>query len=375
MNDLNDPLLEPKANANNTVATLEHRAAASDDRRSTNANAPSSKLAPWSLFLAGIALLLSVLIAWWSVERTKKLEKNIGQKLVTMEAESREVRSQTKQSQEQLREMQGRQSVAESKINESQATQSQLEKQYQELSRSRGDGQLQDVENSIAAAIAQLQWSGSIRGALLALQDADNRLERMNQPPLIGVRRQIAKDMERLRLIQVADPINLTAKLDLVIESVPNLALLSGPSNTVSAPEKNTNNPNQPFLEKMSQASLNGWTSIKTEFLHLFRVQRVDSPDAVLLAPEQAYFVRENLKLRLQTARLGILARQEKMVRADTAAASEILKRFFDQKQRGVINGLAELEQVGAAPIAVELPSLAEVLAQVRALRSKEGKL
>jgi uroporphyrin-III C-methyltransferase len=375
MNDLNDPLLEPKANVNANEAALDSIAPVKGDRRSASTIAPSSKLAPWSLFLAGIALLSSIAIGWWSVERTKKIEKTIGQRIVAIETDNREVRNQSKQSQEQLREMQGRQSVSESKINESAATQSQLEKQYQELSRSRGDGQLQDVENSIAAAIAQLQWSGSIRGALLALQDADNRLERMNQPPLIGVRRQIAKDMERLRLIQVADPINLTAKLDLVIESVPNLALLSDAGNNAPPPEKSAGNPNQPFLEKMSQASVNGWTSLKTEFLHLFRVQRVDSADAILLAPEQAYFVRENLKLRLQTARLGVLARQEKMVRADIAAASEILKRFFDQKQRTVINGLAELEQVGAAPIAVELPTLAEVLAQVRALRSKEGKL
>ena len=43
---------------------------------------------------------------------------------------------------------------------------------------------------------------------------------------------------------------------------------------------------------------------------NLVRVSRIDEPEAVLLAPEQGFFVRENVKLKLINARLEVLSRQ-----------------------------------------------------------------
>ena len=93
------------------------------------------------------------------------------------------------------------------------------------------------------------------------------------------------------------------------------------------------------------------------------RVSRIDHPDAALLAPEQAFFLRENLKLKLLNARLGLLARQTDSVRADLTAASAALARYFDTGSRRTQAAQATLQQLQSQARAVEVPRVDETLA------------
>jgi uroporphyrin-3 C-methyltransferase len=52
------------------------------------------------------------------------------------------------------------------------------------------------------------------------------------------------------------------------------------------------------------QNTWNGWSGeMWTDVRQLIRVRSVETPDALMLSPTQAYFLRENLKLRLLNAR------------------------------------------------------------------------
>ena len=66
------------------------------------------------------------------------------------------------------------------------------------------------------------------------------------------------------------------------------------------------------------------------------RVTRIDQPEAMLLAPEQAFFLRENLKLRLLNARLALLSRQFDTAQSDLRDAQAALDRYFDRSSRRV---------------------------------------
>jgi uroporphyrin-III C-methyltransferase len=80
------------------------------------------------------------------------------------------------------------------------------------------------------------------------------------------------------------------------------------------------------------------------ELSSLVRVSRIDQPEAVLLTPEQSFFARENLKLRLLNARLGLLARQTTASRATICRwAERDMRRFFDVSGRKGIDGLLSL--------------------------------
>jgi uroporphyrin-3 C-methyltransferase len=90
----------------------------------------------------------------------------------------------------------------------------------------------------------------------------------------------------------------------------------------------------------------------------LVRVSRIDSPEAALLSPEQAFFLRENLKLKLLNARLGLLARQKDAARADLASAAVMVRRYADVSSRKTTQLLQMLEQSGQQMKAGDMPRL-----------------
>src|SRR5690606_9699248 len=106
-----------------------------------------------------------------------------------------------------------------------------------------------------------------------------------------------------------------------------------------------------------------GRDAVLAELRGLVRVSRIEDPEAVLLAPEQAFFLRENLKLKLLNARLSLLARQNDAARADVVAAAAALRKYFDSSSRRTQAAAAQLQQVQAQVGSAELPRVDETLA------------
>ncbi|MDP3605150.1 MAG: uroporphyrinogen-III C-methyltransferase, partial [Polaromonas sp.] len=107
----------------------------------------------------------------------------------------------------------------------------------------------------------------------------------------------------------------------------------------------------------------NVWQGVRDDARNLLRVSRIDQPDAALLAPEQSFFLRENLKLKLLNARLGLLSRQTASARADLAGASAMLGKYFDPASRRTQAASQLLQQVQTQMKSSELPRLDETLA------------
>jgi uroporphyrin-3 C-methyltransferase len=102
---------------------------------------------------------------------------------------------------------------------------------------------------------------------------------------------------------------------------------------------------------------------VQEEMRKLVRVSRIENPEAALLSPEQSFFLRENLKLKLLNARLGLLSRQIESVRSDLAAASLAMGRYFDTSSRKTQTASALLLQVRGQLKALELPRVDDTLA------------
>ncbi len=114
--------------------------------------------------------------------------------------------------------------------------------------------------------------------------------------------------------------------------------------------------------------------AVRDEFRNLVTIRRIDKPDSLLLSPEQKYAARENLKLQLLNARLNLLNRNEELFRRDVGRVIEAMQRLFDAEQHEVKSALAALQSLQAQPLALNLPSLAESLAAVRAARAASEK-
>ena len=94
------------------------------------------------------------------------------------------------------------------------------------------------------------------------------------------------------------------------------------------------------------------WSEVRA----LVQVSRIDDPDAALLAPEQAFFVRENVKLRLLNARLALLSRQYDIAQADLRDAQSMIDRYFDRSSRRVVAASEQVRQLAGQARQVALP-------------------
>jgi uroporphyrin-3 C-methyltransferase len=112
------------------------------------------------------------------------------------------------------------------------------------------------------------------------------------------------------------------------------------------------------------------WQQVRQSGADLVRISRIDQPEAALLAPEQAYFLRENIRLKLLSARLGLMARQFDAARADVQTVQTLVQRYFDpaatETQR-VLDTLAQLQ------IDMQQPELPRPDATLAALQTAAG--
>ena len=345
------------------------------DRASRQGVAGAGWLAGF-LTVAGVAALLGLLAAaWFGQERIGRVERDMVRRLQEVEIREQQLEQQSRLIGDTVRDQQAKAALLEAKLAESLGQQAQLRQLYDQMARSRGELMLADVESSIMIAAQQLQLGGNVQSALLALQDAEQVLARSNQPSMIGLRRVLARDIERLKAIPLADFAAAVSRLDSLASVVDRLPMVADATRgTPARPSAESETASSPGLRGLPQRVMRtgvlGWDAFIAEMRQLVRVQRVDQPDALLLSPDQRFFARENLRLQLLNARLNLLARNQSLFRADIARALESLDRWFDGSQASVGAASNSLRQLQAAPLTLEMPSLAETIAAVRAARA-----
>lgn len=310
------------------------------------------------LFLAIAALALAASAMLW--QKLSTIQEQLARQSQEAGGNAIEARALARQALELSRETAARQALTETRLGEVALQRAQVEDLIQSLSRSRDENLVVDIESALRLAQQQAQLTGSAEPLLAELRSADKRLERAAQPRLSRARAAIARDIDRVRTASVTDVPGLLVKLDELARQVDELPL----ANAVGGASANSAGAAR---KQAAPAQLPWWQSIlaqiRQEARGLVRVSRVDQPDAVLLAPEQAFFLRENLKFKLLNARLGLLARQNDSARADIAAAMTALHKYFDPAARKTQAAAGLLQQVQAQLRSAELPRIDETLA------------
>lgn len=296
----------------------------------------------------------ALVFAWNTQQRVKSLETELVKRQQDSASLSTEARTLARQAEVTAREAAAKMALLEARVAETSMQRSQLEDLIQSLARSRDENVLADVEAAIRVALQQAAITGSAEPLVLTLKQADERLARYNQPRLERVRRAVAQDLERTRTAGVTDITVLNIRLDEVIRQVDDLPLLSAPDRRAgtapaAAPVRRAGPASSAADAAAIPASGAAWSErlsatwghvgaqVWQEVKGLVRVTRIDNHEAMLVAPEQAFFLRENLKLRLLNARLALLSRQFDAAQSDLRDAQAALDRYFDRSSRRVV--------------------------------------
>jgi len=318
--------------------------------------------------LAVAALVLALVaggIAFEARWGARAFESSAGGRLAELGAELQQSKANLAQAQTALREAQGRINDLEGRVADTQEQRVALEEMYRELSRSADDRLLSEVEQLLVLAGQQLQLAGNVRAALVALQAADQRLARAEKLAATPLRRAITQDMDRLKAVPQVDTVGLAVKLDGLISQTETLPLIISETMPVARASRI-----RADESTVSRAARDFWDEMKG----LVRIRELDTPDASLLAPQQAYFLRENLKLRLLAARVALLARDEASFREDVKQSQAWIAKYFDTKARPTTIALATLKQVADSPVSIAVPDINASLAAVRTARAAREK-
>ncbi|NMM10128.1 MAG: hypothetical protein HHJ16_07640 [Polaromonas sp.] len=333
----------------------------------------------WALLMAAVAAA-SLLFSGLLWQKLGTIQEELARRSADSGAQAIEARTLARQAQDSTRELSTRLAMQESRISEVSLQRTQLEELMQSLSRSRDENLVVDVESALRLAQQQAQLTGSAEPLLAALKSADQRLSRAAQPRLNPLQRAMARDMDRIKSASLTDVPMLLIKLDELARLTDELpvanAMVTGSAarsagssaSTVPAPRASVPGSGKTSLLVFDKQVFAAWSqrtldSVWEEARGLLRVSRIDQPEAALLAPDQSFFLRENLKLRLLNARLGLLSRQTEVARADLARANAWLDKYFDPTSRKTQLAVQLLAQVQSQLKTSELPRLDETMA------------
>ena len=326
-------------------------------------------------------------MAWQSWSRQQSLEQELVRRQEAAQVSVGQARVAATQALDQSRDTAAKVALLDAKLAEVALQRSQLEELMQSMSRSRDENMVGDIEAAIQVAMQQTSITGSAEPLVATLRQADERLQRYKQPRLEGIRRAVARDLDRVKAVSVVDVSTLTIKLDEVARLLDELPLQSDPASDINVRHTESRTaaapPHKPVAQRPEPEAdagrwARGWWQVQTrwdefaqavwgETRNLVRVTRIDHPEAALITPEQGFFLRENLKLRLLNARLALLSRQFDTAQSDLRQSRDMLGRYFDMRSRKVMAASELLGQVSGQARQVVVPRPDDTLAALTA--------
>ncbi|PHV12734.1 uroporphyrinogen-III C-methyltransferase [Chitinimonas sp. BJB300] len=303
----------------------------------------------WALLMVGISVLMYQFQA-------QAPHRELSARLNNLEAQQRSLSVDTQRDSAQLRQLDALQLATQAQQDEIRAQQTDLQALYGSVAGDHEEAVLADAELTLSLASQQLQLTGNVGAALAALYRLEERLVGNDKPRLQNLRRTVVRDIDHLKSIPWVDYVGLSARLDSLVTQVDKLPLLVDAKAAEDAIK--SHEPAGSLLGELGRA-----------LGALVEIRRVDRPNPVLLAPEQAFYLREHLKLRLLNARLALLQRDETTFRLDLSATQLSLREQFDTRSKpvkAVLAALAEIQMIRPAQV---LPTLADSLNAARDAR------
>ncbi|WP_301911521.1 uroporphyrinogen-III C-methyltransferase [Neisseria viridiae] len=217
------------------------------------------------------------------------------------------------------------------------------QKAYRELTKGRADWLVDETETILNLAAQQLVLTGNIQTAVGVLEHINSRLSRFDQAELLPIKQAVSSDLAELKNRPYVDISGTALRLDRLETAVSGLPLM-------------LDGVLKPGVQVKNEAvSASWWQNVWEKSLGtlkgLVEIRRLENNDAMLISPEQAYFVRENLHLRLLDARTALMQRNSEVYQGDLNNAEAAVRQYFDAKSPATQSWLKELAELKALDV------------------------
>ncbi len=228
---------------------------------------------------------------------------------------------------------------------------------------SRDDWKLAEAAFLLRLANQKVLVEHNSSEALALAQAADKIIKDQDAPGLFAIRQALSQEMTELKMVEPVDREGIYLQLQALIDQVAELPLLQ--SFKRELPVAAADSVQEP-------AAAGAWARIKASIMRglqtlgsLVRINNHAEPVEPLLAPEQAWFLRQNLQLMLEQAQIALLREESKVYHQSLARAQNWLEKYFSRNaQTQVVND--ELKALDALAIKVEVPDISAAQQQLQ---------
>jgi len=236
---------------------------------------------------------------------------------------------------------------------------------YEKETQTSVDWVIAEAEYLVLAAMQRLALERDVDTAIAALRAADERLRSVDHPDLLPIREQLIKDISALEAVNRTDIEGLAIFLAKTIDQVDSL-------------------PTKPIAEQVTpfgtvrdeEYGIKDWRrlayAVWSDLVDLVEVKDADLPDGVLFDPELRYFLQQNLKLELGSARLAVLRRDQANLAASVGLIKRQLDAYYDVDDAAVKSILNRLEDSLKLDLDPKIPNVSGSLDALRKLRADQ---
>jgi len=305
------------------------------------------------IFFVVLATLGGFYILWENQQLNTIKQQNINQEITTLKQQQSKVTAQNK---EQIKNIHSFQENLRRNM-------TNLIRNNQNL---RNDWLMAEAEYLIQLASHRLLLEKDVATAVVALKAADARLAEVADPALLSVRKILKNDLQILNNIPVIDLAGLSVTLSALSNNIPNLPLRT--------PDPKTHKLNQ--LEKtqassevknISELPAAIWQDIK----NLIVIRHHQKPLEPLLAPNQHFFLLQNLALLLEQSRLALLNGHNEIYQERLQTTEKWIKQYFDTEHnvtRNMLSNIGELQKIDINPT---LPDISSTFSAIKKYRTQ----
>jgi len=237
---------------------------------------------------------------------------------------------------------------------------------YRDTQGNNEDWAIAEIEYLLIIAMHRLLLEEDVMTALAAMEAADLRLKGLGDPGLLPVRKQLTTDMNQLRAVNhpdiagmaiyLADMVDLSADLPLKSEVTTNAIA----AHSLDEDQNNEGADVDPFWKRLPKII---WLEIKSWVV----IKHTGGVNQALLLPSEEYFLTQNLRLELESARLSVLRADSGNLRASVVLIQSWLRQYFDTSDSAVINVMETLDQMQAIELKPALPDISSSVESLRA--------
>ncbi|MFT5425153.1 MAG: uroporphyrin-3 C-methyltransferase [Gammaproteobacteria bacterium] len=239
---------------------------------------------------------------------------------------------------------------------------------YRDMQKQGGneDWAIAEVEYLLIIAMQRLLLEEDVTTALAAMEAADLRLKNMGNPDLLPIRKQLASDMNQLRsvnqpdtvgmAIYLADMVDLSSDLPLKAEVIVETMDQSSTDTNASDNELVVD----PLWKRIPKIL---WQEIKS----LVVIKRSGEVKQALLLPNEEYFLYQNLRLELESARQAVLRSDSQNLRSSIDLILPWMRQYFNTSDSAVVNVMETLDKMRSVELKPDLPDVSSSLESLRA--------